>query len=80
VSFHLLLWLSLPPLPQDLSPLSRDESDELWLQKRRRGRQLHRVPVEEVKKQLDFKNVDFLLNFVSDSGRIKPKWETGRGQ
>eukprot|EP00775_Hariotina_reticulata_P002446 gene2446-2749_t len=66
--------------PQDLSPLSRDEAAEPWLPQRRRGHRRHhhhQVPAEEVKKQLDFKNVDFLLNFVSESGRLKPKRETG---
>lgn len=61
---------------QGLSPLSKEEQ-EAWLPRMRRGARSHRVPRAVVKEQLDYKDVDFLLNFVSDSGRLKPRRATG---
>eukprot|EP00878_Enallax_costatus_P007561 GHUV01007918.1.p1 GENE.GHUV01007918.1~~GHUV01007918.1.p1 ORF type:complete len:276 (+),score=84.35 GHUV01007918.1:161-988(+) len=62
--------------PSDLTPLSREEQ-ESWLPQQRRSTYFQRVPKAVVKQQLDYKNVDFLLNFVSDSGRLKPRRSTG---
>lgn len=31
---------------------------------------------DEIKQQLDYKNIDLLLNFVTDSGRIKHRRQT----
>lgn len=43
----------------------------------RRSAYRQRIPAAVVKDQLDYKNLDFLLNFVSDSGRLKPRRATG---
>jgi ribosomal protein S18 len=42
----------------------------------RRGHREVPPPVWEVRKELDYKNIDFLLNFVSASGRLKGRRQT----
>lgn len=41
-----------------------------------RGHRETPVRAHEVVRELDYKNIDFLLNFVSASGRIKPRRQT----
>lgn len=57
---------------QDLSPLAGEEQ-EAWVPQTTRRHREATIPAEEVKNELDYKNIDFLLNFVSASGRIKPR-------
>lgn len=60
---------------QDLSPLA-GEADEDWVPRRRPRAPEQLLALGEVKEKLDYKNIDFLLNFVSASGRIKARRRT----
>jgi ribosomal protein S18 len=80
----LVLLLTSPPpkkhththlRPQDLSPLAQEE-EEPWVPQMRRRVSQQRVAAAEVKAQLDYKNVDLLLGYVSASGRIKSRRQT----
>jgi ribosomal protein S18 len=62
-------------LQQDLSPLSVEE-EESWVPQFRRGHRERPVPADEVRQELDYKNIDLLLQLVSASGRIKPRRQT----
>lgn len=65
------------PRTQDLSPLVREEA-EAWLPRMRlRGRRRRSGHASEVAARLDYKDADMLLGFVSASGRIKPRRQTG---
>jgi ribosomal protein S18 len=65
-----------PFLPQDLTPLAREEA-EAWLPRNnRKGRRRQPLPQADLHR-LDFKNVDLLLRLVSDSGRLLPRRATG---
>lgn len=74
---HLRTPTYLPPtsLPQDLSPLAREE-EEPWVPQRRRMVREATPGAQEVRSDLHYKNIDMLLKFVSASGRIKPRRQT----
>ncbi len=69
---------SRPPTAQDLNPF-RSAEDSSFLTLRRPGAPAPFRPdvsVSEARAGVDFRNTALLRHFVSDSGRLRPRWQT----